>query len=259
MACNCAEPFVGLSIAGTYAGNASLLFMTLLNTLIRDKCDVSQICERVSPKTEPDDSYDFIVVGGGSTGSVVAARLAEVPNWKVLVLEAGDDEPVGSQVPSLLSNFIGDPRMGWVYKLEPEPEACLGNEGGVCSWPRARVLGGCGVINGMMYARGTKTDYDNWAAAGNPGWSYEDLLPFFFKSENNQQIGELVDQTYHATGGPMNIEQFHNQPETAPDILKAAEEMGYPVSNDLNGKDFVGFAVAQAATKYLINIATPNC
>lgn len=158
-ACGCAEPFVGLSIAGTYAGNASLLFMTLLNTLIRDKCNVSQVCERVRPKTEPDDSYDFIIVGGGSTGSVVAGRLAELSDWKVLVVEAGDDEPVGNQVPSLLSNFIGDPRLGWVYKLEPEPEACLGNEEGRCSWPRAKVLGGCGVINGMMYARGMELYY----------------------------------------------------------------------------------------------------
>nr|CAH7768391.1 unnamed protein product [Callosobruchus chinensis] len=127
-----------------------ILFMSLLDTFLRNRCDISEICGRINPRTTPDAEYDFVVIGGGSGGATAAGRLAEVRNWKVLLIEAGGDEPPGSQVPSMVVSFHGDPNMDWDYKTEPEPVACQGYPEKRCTWPRGKVLGGCSVINGIL-------------------------------------------------------------------------------------------------------------
>ncbi|XP_044265687.1 glucose dehydrogenase [FAD, quinone]-like [Tribolium madens] len=249
MECGCVAPYIGPSLANTCGGGAFFLFMSLLDTFIRNKCDLSEICQRVIPKTQPDIEYDFVVIGGGSGGATAAGRLSEVPEWKVLLIEAGGDEPPGSQVPSMVISYHGDPHMDWNYKTEPEKQACLGFPEKRCSWPRGKVLGGCSVINGMMYMRGHPKDYDNWATMGNTGWGYQDVLPIFKKSENNLQIGTLVDAAYHGTGGPMTTSRFPHHPELAEDVMKAARELGYPVSDDLNGRQYHGFTIAQSSVR----------
>jgi glucose dehydrogenase (acceptor) len=249
MDCGCAAPYIGPSLDRTCGGGSFILFMSLLDTFIRNKCDLSDICGRVRPKTRPDFEYDFVVIGGGSGGATAAGRLSEVANWKVLLIEAGGDEPPGSQVPSMVTNYQGDPHMDWNYKTEPQNQACLGYPEGRCSWPRGKVLGGCSTINGMMYMRGQPKDYDNWVALGNPGWGYQDVLPIFKKSEDNQEIGTLVDANYHGVNGPLTTSRFPNHPELAEDVLKAARELGYPVTDDLNGKQYSGFTIAQANVK----------
>ncbi|KAK5648469.1 hypothetical protein RI129_003361 [Pyrocoelia pectoralis] len=249
MDCGCSAPYLGPSLENTCGGGSFVIFMSLLDTFIRNKCDLSDICNRVTPKFEPDPEYDFIVVGGGSSGSVVAGRLSEVPNWKILLIEAGNDEPPGSQVPSMVTNYHNNPDMDWMFKTEPEPKACAGYPERRCSWTRGKVLGGCSVLNGMMYMRGVPRDYDNWADAGNTGWRYEDVLPYFKHAEANTEIGTVADPGYHGTAGPMTVNKFRDQPELAQDILEAAKELGYSVSNDLNGKFYDGFTIAQSTTR----------
>lgn len=125
----------------------------------------------------------------------------------------------------------------------------IGSPGHHCKWTRGKVMGGCSVHNGMMYMRGHARDYDNWVALGNTGWGWKDVLPYFMKSEDNKQIGTLVDAKYHGTGGLWTTEQFPHAPPLAHDIVKAAEEVGFGSSNDLNGDKFTGFAVTQTNHK----------
>nr|CAD7260507.1 unnamed protein product [Timema shepardi]CAD7574262.1 unnamed protein product [Timema californicum] len=193
-----------------------------------------------------DPEYDFIVVGGGSAGSVVASRLSEVPHWRVLLIEAGEDEPTGAQVPSMFLNFIGS-TIDWAYNTEPEDMACLGQPGRRCYWPRGKVLGGTSVMNGMMYIRGSRRDFDDWAAMGNPGWSYQDVLPYFMKSEDNLQANQM-DPGYHGVGGYMTVTQFPYHPPLSQALLQAGREMGYQV-RDLNGAIHTGFAIAQTTSR----------
>lgn len=248
MSCNCKSPYIGPSLGETcFTGNQFALFMSILNTLVARDCSISELCQRVHPTPSPDEEYDFVVVGGGSGGSVVAGRLSEVTEWKVLLLEAGGDEPPGTQVPSMDYNFLGNPDIDWNYKTEPEPVGCQGREEHRCTWPRGRVLGGSSVIHGMMYMRGLPGDFDAWEKDfGNDGWGYKEVFPEFLESEDNLQIGSLVSEEYHSTGGPMTTTRFSSQPYFAWDVLKAAEEVGYPVVDDLNGGVAVGFTVAQA-------------
>ncbi|KAJ3656408.1 hypothetical protein Zmor_015488 [Zophobas morio] len=246
MDCGCSVPYPGPSLASTCYGGSFIFFMSMLDIMTRNTCDLSEICQRIKPKLQPDLEYDFVVIGGGAAGSVVAGRLSEEPDWKVLLIEAGGDEPSGSQVPSMMSNFIGNPYLDWNYKTEPQEKACLGEKERRCTWPRGKVLGGSGVIHGMMYMRGVPKDYDEWEKMGNPGWGYKQVLQYFKKSEGNQQVGTLVDGGLHGTDGPMVTSRFPDHPEMADDMMKAAEQVGYSVVNDLNEGQHSGFTIAQA-------------
>ncbi|CAG9863883.1 unnamed protein product [Phyllotreta striolata] len=252
----CAANFLGPSLDQTCGYGSVYLFMTLLDTFIRKTCDISEVCERVIPRRTPDPEYDFVVIGGGSGGATAAGKLAQVPGWKVLLIEAGNDEPPGSQVPSMVVNYHGNKYVDWDYKTEPEPVACQGFPEKRCSWPRGKVLGGCSVINGMMYTRGTPRDYDNWEAAGNPGWSYKDVLPVFKSFEDNKEIGTLVEEEYHGRGGPVTTMRFIDQPPLAYDVLNASLEIGYRPSKDLNGRQYTGFAIAQSNTRNGVRLSS---
>ncbi|XP_049839858.1 glucose dehydrogenase [FAD, quinone] [Schistocerca gregaria] len=247
MNCNCpvSQP-PGPTLASTCGGSSFMLFMGLLEVFIRSQCDLEDPCGRPTSRRRPDVEYDFVVVGGGSAGSVVAARLSEIPHWNVLLIEAGLDEPTGAQVPSMFLNFIGS-SIDWNFRTEPEEMACLNENERRCSWPRGKVLGGTSVLNGMMYMRGSRKDYDEWAAFGNPGWSYQEVLPYFLKSEDNLQA-HLMDPGYHGVGGYLTVNQFPYHPPLSHSILQAGRELGFQV-RDLNGAFHTGFAIAQTTSR----------
>lgn len=152
------------------------------------------------------ESYDFIVVGGGSAGAVLANRLSENPAWTVLLIEAGPDELAVSDMPIMFPTLQLSP-LDWQFKTEPGAKYCQAMKNQQCNWPRGKVLGGSSVLNAMLYIRGNKRDYDRWAEEGNPGWSYEEVLPYFKKSED-MRIDDLRDDYYHGKDGYLTVEHF---------------------------------------------------
>ncbi|XP_045455134.1 glucose dehydrogenase [FAD, quinone]-like [Melitaea cinxia] len=195
---------------------------------------------------EPEDirnEYDFIVVGAGAAGCVVANRLTENPNWKVLLLEAGPEQPDVTFVPGLSTALLGS-NIDWAYTTEPNGKSCLAHPGGRCSWPRGKMMGGSSSINSMAYIRGNRADYDGWASLGNAGWSYKDVLPFFKKSERNVNI-EALDPIYHGVEGEQFVSRYPYIDDPSWMLTEAFNQRGLPLT-DYNGARQVGTMQAQA-------------
>ncbi|XP_046434278.1 glucose dehydrogenase [FAD, quinone]-like [Neodiprion fabricii] len=242
----CNESLPGPSMTDMCSTSTFAVFMTLLGSLVQKNEKISGMCERVKSIDSPDPEYDYIVVGGGAAGSVVAARLSEISHWKVLLLEAGDDEPATAAIPSYYS-AVTQSRLDWKYQTTNESYACFSTNGS-CLYTAAKVLGGSTVHNGMIYLRGNPTDYNNWAAMGNEGWTWDEVKPFFLKAEDNGEINR-VGRFWHSTGGPLSVERFPYRPPFADSILEAAKEAGFEMSQDLNGDKITGFTIIQSTTK----------
>ncbi|RWP38441.1 GMC family oxidoreductase N-terminal domain-containing protein [Mesorhizobium sp.] len=188
-------------------------------------------------------TYDFIIVGSGSAGSVVAERLSASGRFSVLVLEAGgSDRRFYVQMPLGYGKTFFDPAVNWNYKTEPDP----GLAGNVDHWPRGRLLGGSSSINAMVWIRGAREDFDAWAAAGNPGWAFDNLLPVFKALEDNQAG---ADQ-WRGVGGPLHITDCSTavHPLTKR-YLAAANQAGLPFNPDFNGASQEGAGIYQITTK----------
>ncbi|XP_077993644.1 glucose dehydrogenase [FAD, quinone]-like [Glandiceps talaboti] len=194
------------------------------------------------------DVFDYVIVGAGSAGCVVANRLSEDENISVLLIEAGpeDTEP-NITIPAEYVNMIGTD-VDWKYLTVPQKNACLAMKDCCSSWNKGKVLGGSSSINGMMYVRGCKEDYDSWARLGAEGWSYEDVLPYFLKSENNTNE-ELLKTEYHSKGGPMTVSDVFPRTKFGNVIAEAAQELGYELKDCNNCIDIVGFGRGQATIK----------
>jgi len=182
---------------------------------------------------------DYIVVGGGSAGCVLAARLTEDPSIRVALLEAGPpDTSVLIHCPAGLALMArGGRDINWAFKTVPQP----GLNGRRGYQPRGRVLGGSSSINAMVYTRGHASDYDHWAAQGNPGWGWADVLPYFKRAENNERGGD----DWHGSGGPLNVRDLTTPNRFGPVFVDAARQAGYPGNDDFNGARQEGVGMYQ--------------
>uniref|UniRef100_A0A224XMC3 Putative glucose dehydrogenase fad quinone n=1 Tax=Panstrongylus lignarius TaxID=156445 RepID=A0A224XMC3_9HEMI len=203
--------------------------------------------EELDPLLKPRDSssllnsshyinFDFIIVGAGSAGSVVANRLSA--HWKVLLIEAGGPEDYYTDTPALAPTLIAS-KYDWNYTTTKQPHSCL-NNGGYCFVSRGRVSGGSSTINGMVYCRGNPQDYQKWEEMGNPGWNYSCVLPYFLKSENST----IGTSSYHSNAGELSVSYPNFKYPITEDFIQAGREYGLPLT-DYNGPNQIGVSYTQ--------------
>ena len=184
------------------------------------------------------ETFDFIIVGAGSAGCVLANRLSASDRHTVLLLEAGGrDTSLWMHIPLGYGKHFTNPKVNWLYTSEPDP--ATGNRS--IAQPRGKVLGGSSSINGLVYMRGQREDYDHWRQLGNKGWSYEDVLPYFRKSEANERGAD----DYHGAGGELAVSNCRIPHPLADAFIGAAEACGFPRTDDHNGAAHEGFGYVQ--------------
>lgn len=185
-----------------------------------------------------EQDFDYVIVGAGSAGCVLAHRLTEDPACRVLLLEAGgrDNHP-WIHIPVGYFKTMHNPRTDWCYVTEPDP----GIDGRRLQWPRGKVLGGSSSLNGLLYVRGQHADYDRWAELGNRGWAYQDVLPYFIKSEDQ----EHGPSEYHGVGGPLKVADLRLRRPIADHFINGARDLGIPYNADYNGAEQEGVGYFQ--------------
>lgn len=195
-----------------------------------------------SPTTNTLGEFDYIVVGAGSAGCVLANRLSADPSNRVLLLEAGgrDWNPL-IHVPVGYFKTLHNPNTDWCYKTEPDP----GLNGRSLDWPRGKTMGGSSSINGLLYIRGQHEDYNHWRQLGNAGWSSDDVLPYFKRSESQERGGD----DYHGDDGPLAVSNMRVERKICDAMIAAAEELGIPRNDDFNGKVQEGAGYFQMTAK----------
>jgi choline dehydrogenase-like flavoprotein len=184
------------------------------------------------------EEFDYLVLGGGSGGCVVAGRLSENPGMTVALVEAGGDG-AGWVIKAPLGAAVMLPRKINNWALETVPQPGLG--GRIGYQPRGKTLGGSSAVNAMVYIRGHRSDYDHWSSLGNPGWSYDDVLPYFKKAENNEAIAD----GFHGQGGPLNVANLRSDNPFQQKFLDAAREVQLPINADFNGAEQEGCGLYQ--------------
>ncbi len=186
--------------------------------------------------------YDFIIVGAGSAGCVLANRLSADTNKKVLLVEAGpEDKSALIHVPVGIALLSRSKKLNWQFNTDLQTEL----NGRELFWPRGKAYGGSSSINAMVYIRGQKKDYDSWEKLGNKGWSYQDVLPYFIKSEGNQ----TMDCKLHGNSGPLSVDNLRTVNTLSGAFIGAGEEVGFKVNNDFNGEDQEGVGYYQVTQK----------
>jgi choline dehydrogenase len=196
--------------------------------------------------------FDYIVVGAGSAGSVLANRLSANPKYRVLVLEAGRESHPWSRIPVGFAKLIENPAANWLYASEPDE----GTGQRRIPIPRGKLLGGSSSINGMVFVRGQSQDYDTWAQLGNRGWSYREVLPIFRDMESYQGDG---DSEYRGRGGPLKVTESNESGSIYDALIKAAGEVGIAYTKDYNGAAQDGIGMTQTTIRDGRRMSTAVC
>lgn len=228
------------------AGFTNTYFTLLLQTIIQAQCNLSppeKLVKDFGPtaiNNEHLDEYDFIIVGAGTAGSVLAGRLSEIEEWKILVLEAGGDPPIESEAPIYYQSLLNTEH-AWQYYTEPSEKASLNMKDGVF-WPSGKMLGGSGSLNAMIYHRGNPRDYKRWVDEGNDGWDWETVVKYFKKSENQTSplLGQDEYKDNHATKGPLKVAPYYTIDPIRSYLLAAASMLDYEEIMDFNGDTYLG-------------------
>lgn len=197
------------------------------------------------------EHYDYIIVGAGSAGAVLAARLTEDPRTTVLLLEAGRAGHVFSRLPVSFGLLIHNAAANWLYESEPEP----GTANRAIPVPRGKLLGGSSAINGLVWVRGQTLDYDTWAQMGARGWSWQDVAPVFDRIEHFEQGGIKG----RGTGGPLHVSIVPDENPLYDALFKAATEAGYRVNPDYNSEDQEGISKTQASIRRGRRMSVSHC
>ena len=185
-------------------------------------------------------SFDYVIVGAGSAGCVLAARLSEDPSTKVLLLEAGPpDRSLWIHLPIGYGKTMWSPRYNWCFHTDPDPNM----NGRRIYWPRGKTLGGSSSINGLIYIRGQQQDYDHWASLGNAGWSHAEVLPYFIRSESNERGAD----PWHGDSGPLKVSDIRGRHPLIEAFIDGAGQVGVPRTEDFNG------AIQEGAGYYQLN------
>ena len=203
-------------------------------------------------KNVENETYDYIVVGAGSAGSVLANRLSASGQHKVLVLEAGRESHPWSRIPVGFAKLIENPAANWLYESEPDE----GSGQRRIPVPRGKLLGGSSSINGMVFVRGQAQDYDTWAQLGNRGWSYSDVLPIFREMENYE--GEADDE-FRGRGGPLKVTESFETGAIYDALIEAAGQVGINYTKDYNGAQQDGIAMTQSTIRKGRRMSTAYC
>lgn len=233
---------------GVSIGVSQLMFTQLISTLIESYCNLqpSYPDDKSSRVFSTEENFDFIVVSAGSAGSAIAIWLSDVSKWKVLLIEAGPDPPMESNIPALFTSMFGS-KYDWDYRLQNTDKACPALRDG-CHWNKGKMLGGSSSINAIYNTRGSANDYDRWEQMGNPGWSYESLLKYFKKLESTRS--SFADQEARGYNGNIHVEEYtHSRIIKTSEIQKllreAFAELGYPLVSDLAAKMHSGISKNQ--------------
>ncbi|CAB0043382.1 unnamed protein product [Trichogramma brassicae] len=223
------------------------VFLLLIRSLLMAQCELTNNQNYPPDRTaeameKANGFFDFIIVGGGSSGSVLARRLSDIGDWNILLIERGTDPSINSDLPALLL-LLQSTEEDYNYKVKPNDRYCQGMRHKQCIWAKGKALGGSSSINAMLHVTGTDRDYDLWAAIGNKGWAYKDVRPYLRKIENyHPDIVAKYGDEFYGTGGPLTLRSYNYSESGLHDILSSAvKDLDWPYMELLNGGKYVGY------------------